>query len=196
VDYGIVSNNPPNGTFPAPPGSGTSGSFNASAFPLIQDTLTFKLTGISGVSQSQYGQSVEEQAEGLGLDLDAWTKLALCRMPATAEDVAKIAAYIGLEDRVVAECVVVVLVLVAGQDAVDARPDHLQEGVLGQVGVTGVIQGLGKGPGQADALVKLADGEQSGVAGELARRRLDDEWRAEEVEDLGPGGGYTHQRSP
>jgi hypothetical protein len=53
VDYGIVSNDPPNGTFPAPPGSGTSGSFNASAFPLIQDTLTFTLTGISGVSQSQ-----------------------------------------------------------------------------------------------------------------------------------------------
>jgi hypothetical protein len=53
VDYGIVSNDPPNGTFPAPPGSGTSGSFNASAFPLIQDTLTFKLTGISGVSESQ-----------------------------------------------------------------------------------------------------------------------------------------------
>jgi hypothetical protein len=53
VDYGIVSNDTPNGTFPAPPGSGTSGSFNASAFPLIQDTLTFTLTGISGVSQSQ-----------------------------------------------------------------------------------------------------------------------------------------------
>jgi len=53
VDYGIVSNDPPNGTFPAPPGSGTSGSFNASAFPLIQDTLTFTLTGISGVTQSQ-----------------------------------------------------------------------------------------------------------------------------------------------
>jgi len=53
VDYGIVSNDPPNGTFPASPGSGTSGSFNASAFPLIQDTLTFTLTGISGVSQSQ-----------------------------------------------------------------------------------------------------------------------------------------------
>jgi hypothetical protein len=49
VDYGIVSN----GTFPAPPGSGTSGSFNASAFPLIQDTLTFTLTGASGVSQTQ-----------------------------------------------------------------------------------------------------------------------------------------------
>jgi hypothetical protein len=53
VDYGIISNDPPNGTFPAPPGSGTSGSFNASAFPLTQDTLTFTLTGISGVSESQ-----------------------------------------------------------------------------------------------------------------------------------------------
>src|SRR5262249_6216568 len=53
VDYGIVSNDPPNGTFPAPPGSGTSGSFNASVFPLIQDTLTFTLTGASGVAQSQ-----------------------------------------------------------------------------------------------------------------------------------------------
>jgi hypothetical protein len=53
VDYGIVSNDSPNGTFPAPPGSGTSGSFNASAFPLIQDTLTFKLTGVSGVLESQ-----------------------------------------------------------------------------------------------------------------------------------------------
>jgi hypothetical protein len=49
VDYGIVSN----GTFPALPGSGTSGSFNGSAFPLIQDTLKFTLTGISGVSESQ-----------------------------------------------------------------------------------------------------------------------------------------------
>jgi hypothetical protein len=31
------------GTFPAPPGSGTSGSFNASAFPLVQDALHFVL---------------------------------------------------------------------------------------------------------------------------------------------------------
>jgi hypothetical protein len=40
--------------------------------------------------------------------------------------------------------------------------------VLGEVGVAGVVQDIGEGPGQADALVKLADGEQPGVAGEFA----------------------------
>jgi hypothetical protein len=39
--------------------------------------------------------------------------------------------------------------------------------VLGESRVTGVIQGLGEGPSEADALVELADGEHSGVAGEL-----------------------------
>src|SRR5262249_43902310 len=73
-----------------------------------------------------------------------------------------------LEDGVVAEGVVVVLVKVAGQDAVDAGPDHLQEALLGQVGVAGVGQGIGEGPGQADLLVELADGEQPGSAGQLA----------------------------
>ena len=34
-------------------------------------------------------------------------------------------------------------------------------------------EGLGKSPGQADARIELADGKQSGIAGELAGRRLD-----------------------
>jgi hypothetical protein len=34
--------------------------------------------------------------------------------------------------------------------------------------------------GQADVPIELADGKQSGIAGELARRRRDHEWRAEE----------------
>jgi hypothetical protein len=59
--------------------------------------------------------------------------------------------------------------------------------VLGEVGVTGVIERLGKRPGEPDALVELADGQQPGVAGQLTRRRLDDERRVEEVKDLGPG---------
>jgi hypothetical protein len=80
---------------------------------------------------------------------------------------------------------------VAGQDAVEAGPDHLQEGVLGEVGVAGVIEGVGEGTGEPDALVELADGEQPGVAGELPRRRLDDERGTEKVEDLRPGGWYT-----
>jgi hypothetical protein len=64
-----------------------------------------------------------------------------------------------LEDRLGAEGVVVVLVLVAGQDAVDAGPDHLQEGVLRQLGVAGVVQGAGKGSGQTDGFIELADGQ-------------------------------------
>jgi hypothetical protein len=78
----------------------------------------------------------------------------------------------------------------------DAGPDHLQEAVLGEVGIAGVVEGSGECLREPDALVELADGEQSGVAGELARRRLDDERRAEEVEDLGPGGWYTHRLPP
>jgi hypothetical protein len=37
--------------------------------------------------------------------------------------------------------------------------------VLGQVRVAGVIEGVGEGPGEPDALIELADGEQPGVAG-------------------------------
>jgi hypothetical protein len=68
--------------------------------------------------------------------------------------------------------------------AIDAAPDHLQEGMLGQVRAPAVVEGAGVGLAEADALSELADGEQPGVAGELSRRRLDDERGAEEVEDL------------
>jgi hypothetical protein len=79
-----------------------------------------------------------------------------------------------LEDGVMAEGVVVVLVRVAGEDAVDAGADHLPEGVLGEAGGAGVVEDFGEGPGQADALGELADREQPGVAGERAWRLLDD----------------------
>jgi hypothetical protein len=92
-----------------------------------------------------------------------------------------------LEDGVGAEGVVVVLVRVAGQDAVDPRADHLQEGVRGEAGVARVVQGVGDGPGQADTLVERADGEQAGVPGERAWRRLDDKRGDEKVVDLWPG---------
>jgi hypothetical protein len=64
-----------------------------------------------------------------------------------------------LEDGVVAEGVMVILVLVAGQDAVDAGPDHLQERVLGEVGVARVVQRRGEPSGQADAFVELPQGQ-------------------------------------
>jgi hypothetical protein len=47
-DYAIAAD----GTFPAPPGVGTSSSFN-SAFPLIQNSLTLQFSGASGLSDSQ-----------------------------------------------------------------------------------------------------------------------------------------------
>jgi hypothetical protein len=40
--------------------------------------------------------------------------------------------------------------------------------VFDEIWVTGVIECLGNSPGQADALIELADGKQSGIAGELA----------------------------
>jgi hypothetical protein len=40
--------------------------------------------------------------------------------------------------------------------------------VLGQIRVAGVVQGVREGPGEPDALIELADGQQAGVAGELA----------------------------
>jgi hypothetical protein len=63
---------------------------------------------------------------------------------------------------------VVVLVRVAGEDAVDAGPGHLQERVLGEAGVAGVVEGIGEGPREPEVLIEQVDGEQPGVAGELA----------------------------
>jgi hypothetical protein len=64
-----------------------------------------------------------------------------------------------LEDGVGAEGVVVVLVLVAGQDAIDPGADHFQEGVLREVGVAKVVERLGEGPGEPEALVELPNRE-------------------------------------
>jgi hypothetical protein len=44
----------------------------------------------------------------------------------------------------------------------------------------GIVEGGGEGSGKPDALVELANGEQAGVAGQLARRWLHHHWRAEE----------------
>ena len=83
----------------------------------------------------------------------------------------------------------VVLVRVAGEDAVDAAADHLQERVLGQVGVAGVVQGIGEGPSESDALVEPANGLLACVAGQLTGRRLDHERGAEESRTCGQAGG-------
>jgi hypothetical protein len=58
--------------------------------------------------------------------------------------------------------------------------DLVKHTLLGAVQVAGVIKYLGKSSGQADALIELTEGKQSSIAGELARRRLDHQQRAEE----------------
>jgi hypothetical protein len=47
------------------------------------------------------------------------------------------------------------------------------------MGIAAIIVSLGKSPGQTDALIKRADGQHSGIAGELARRQFDHQRRAE-----------------
>ena len=83
-----------------------------------------------------------------------------------------------------------------GEDANEADAGPLGEAVLREAGGAGTGHGLGVGPRQPDAFAELADGRQPGVVGQSARRRLDDERRSEEVEDLGPDSWYTHGRSP
>src|SRR5262249_33149758 len=97
------------------------------------------------------------------------------------------------EDGVGAQGVVVILVLVGGQDAVDAAADHLQEGVRGEVGVAWIRQGGSEGLGKGELLIELAQGQQAGVAGEGGAGRLNDDGRAEEIEGLLPDGVYPHK---
>jgi hypothetical protein len=59
-----------------------------------------------------------------------------------------------LEDGVVVQAIVVVLVLVVGQDAKDADADHLQEAVPHEVGIAGIVEGVGEDPSESDALVE------------------------------------------
>ena len=76
------------------------------------------------------------------------------------------------EDRIATQHIVVVLVDVVGQDAVDPSPGHLQEAVAHVAGIAGIVQGLGELPGQSQLLIQLADRQQTGVAGNLVGRRL------------------------
>jgi hypothetical protein len=43
------------------------------------------------------------------------------------------------------------------------------------VGVAGVVESVGEGPREADALLERAEGEQPGVARKLSWRQFDDE---------------------
>jgi hypothetical protein len=49
-----------------------------------------------------------------------------------------------LEDGVIAEGILVILVLEVGEDAVDAGADHVQESVVGLVGIAAVVEAAAK----------------------------------------------------
>ena len=88
-----------------------------------------------------------------------------------------------LEDGVRPQRVVVVLILVVGQDAVDPLPNHGQQRVLDEGGIPPVLEGGGELLGEPDPLVELADRQQPGVTRERGGRKLDlDRPRGEEIE--------------
>jgi hypothetical protein len=79
------------------------------------------------------------------------------------------------EDGFGAQGVVVVLIFVAGEDAVEAGTEHFEDGVLDEPGVAGVVEGGSKVPGEAELFVELADREQPGIAAETGIAGLDDD---------------------
>ena len=97
-----------------------------------------------------------------------------------------------LEDGVMAEGILVVLVLVVGEDAVDAGADHVQEGVVDLVGIAADIEGCGESMGQTDVGIELAHQEGSRIAGTSRSRRLDEDGQAKEIEAVSLDRLYPH----
>ena len=97
------------------------------------------------------------------------------------------------EDGVGSERVVVVLVFVTGEDAEDAHTDHVDEGVVDEIGIAGIVEGLGELVGQADAMVELPQRQQSGVRGQGGVGGLDmDGQRREKIEVEERSSLYIH----
>ena len=86
----------------------------------------------------------------------------------------------------------VVLVLVVGEDAVDAGADHVQEGVVDLVRIAAVVEGGGEGMGQTDVGIELAHQEGTRIAGTSRSRRLDEDGQAKEIEAVSLDRLYPH----
>ena len=80
-----------------------------------------------------------------------------------------------LEHRIAAEHVVVVLILVVGEDPEYPRTQHLVESMLNPRGVAAILQSVAHCFGKADHLVELPDRQQAGVTGQLSLHRFDDD---------------------
>ena len=91
----------------------------------------------------------------------------------------------------------IVLIFVVRDDAVDACTGHFDERMVDQLDIACVLQSLGKLPGQANAFIEFADGQEPCIAGKLCLRRLDDDGEFfKKTEGTLPGRLYTHERPP
>jgi len=77
-----------------------------------------------------------------------------------------------LEEPVVAQPVGVVLVFVPGDDSVQALDDELLDVVADVRGVAPVAQAAGDAVGETDALIELAQGDETGIGRDLATVKI------------------------
>ncbi len=77
-----------------------------------------------------------------------------------------------LEDRIAPQHVVVVLIWVVGQDAVNPHPCHFEERVIDVPNMAPIDQGLCELSGEPDLLVEFPERQQPAVTGNLSRRGL------------------------
>src|SRR5690606_5838086 len=97
------------------------------------------------------------------------------------------------EHRIRPERIVVVLTLVAAEDAKQPAAEHLVNRVVDPVRIAGVVQNTRERRRKADPLVKLDDRRQAAVAGKLRLRRFDDHRQAaQKIEAQLPSTLYTH----
>jgi hypothetical protein len=102
-----------------------------------------------------------------------------------------------LEHWIAAQRVVIVLVLVAGDDAVQPRPKHFRALMPDQLGGACILQRVDEPPGKPDPLIKLAERQQASVTGKSGLARLDDQRRGgKKIEHPLPSTLYTHDRPP
>ena len=84
---------------------------------------------------------------------------------------------------VVPQLVMIVLIRVAGQDAVDPHPHHLGKGVVDEGPKSRIAKRAGEFGRQPNLLVELPDRQQAGVAGQMLFNRLhDDRFGAQKIE--------------
>ena len=77
-----------------------------------------------------------------------------------------------LQQRIVAQAVGVVGVFVAGDDLVDALPQQSERIVLHAVVLPRIAEQLGQFAGQLMALIEGPQGQQAGIAGDLAAGKI------------------------